>query len=187
MRKFVFLSLVVLSSCMGFKELPVEYDYSYHGNFKKYRTFEIMKPLRADSSMMNAQIEKSILSRMKFLGYKRSSHRPHLIVGYKMFPDSLNFHGYTQPDIEQWIKSQKVDLGYQPQKYNLKTGTLLIQFFDRRQNRSIWQGYATTLYGNIDFQNNRHLRNAVISILDKYRFWADGFMQGQNPEDVQDP
>ena len=55
-------------------------------------------------------------------------------------------------------------------KYSMKTGTLLIQLFDRRQNRSIWQGYATTLYGGIDFQNQRHLKNAVVSILDKYRF-----------------
>jgi len=34
------------------------------------------------------------------------------------------------------------------------------------------------LYGNIDFGNQRHLKNAVISILDKYRFWAEGFVEG---------
>ena len=43
-------------------------------------------------------------------------------------------------------------LNYDPQKFNLNTGTLLIQFYDRRQNRSIWQGYATTQYGSIDFK-----------------------------------
>src|SRR5205085_2760426 len=96
---------------------------------------------------------------------KQSDHRPHLIIGYKMYNDSLSFNGYNQPDIEEWVKSQKEDLDYDRQKYTLKTGTLLIQFFDRRQNRSIWQGYATTLYGNIDFGNQRHLKNAVISIL----------------------
>jgi hypothetical protein len=65
----------------------------------------------------------------------------------------------------------------------------LIQFFDRRQNRAIWQGYATTLYGNIDFGNQRELRNAVISILDKYRFWADGFIeqQARAQEEVDNP
>ena len=69
-------------------------------------------------------------------------------------------------------------LNYDPQKVQFEYGTLLIQFYDRRQNRSIWQGYATTQYGSIDFNNSRHLRNAVISILDKYRFWAEGFMEG---------
>ena len=41
------LFTVLLASCLGYKELPVEYDYSYKGNFKKYRTFDIMKPCRS--------------------------------------------------------------------------------------------------------------------------------------------
>ncbi len=181
MRKLYFFVLAIsLASCLGYKELPVEYDYSYKGNFKKYRTFDLMKPLGTnDSSMMSEAIEKSILARMKFLGYKRTATRPHLIVGYKMFSDSLRFNGYTQPEIEDWVKGRREDLNYDSKKYNLKTGTLLIQLYDRRQNRSIWQGYATTQYGSIDFNNQRNLRNAVISILDKYRFWADGFIEGQ--------
>jgi hypothetical protein len=170
--------IVLLASCLGYKELPVEYDYSYKGNFKKYRTFDIMKPAGFnDTTMMNETIERSIVSRMKFLGYRQSTSKPHLIIGFKMFADSLKFNGYNQPDIEEWIRSQKEDISYDPQKFNLKTGTLLIQFYDRRQNRSIWQGYATTNYGNIDFNNSRQLKNAVISILDKYRFWAEGFIE----------
>ena len=170
---------LLFMSCLGYKELPVEYDYSYKGNFKRYRTFDIMKPAGIiDTTMVNEVIEKSIVARMKFLGYRQASNKPHLIVGFKMFNDSLKFNGYIQPDIEEWVRNQKEDLNYDPQKYNLKTGTLLIQFYDRRQNRSIWQGYATTQYGSIDFNNSRHLKNAVISILDKYRFWAEGFLEG---------
>ncbi|HEY8934355.1 MAG TPA: DUF4136 domain-containing protein [Cyclobacteriaceae bacterium] len=178
------LGLIFLSSCLGYKELPVEYDYSYKGNFKKYRTFDIMQPAGIkDSTMMNEVIEKSIISRMKFLGYKRVSNKPHLIIGFKMFGDSLKFNGYNQPDIEEWVRGQKEDIDYNPQKYYLNTGTLLIQFYDRRQNRSIWQGYATTMYGSIDFNNDRHLKNAVISILDKYRFWAEGFLEGATAQE----
>jgi len=180
--KKIYLAIILpilFASCLGYKELPVEYDYSYKGNFKKYRTFDIMKPAGpADSTMTNAIIEKQIIARMKFLGYKQNSNKPHLIVGFKMFDDSLKFNGYIQPEIEDWVKNQNEDIEYDPQKFNLTQGTLLIQFYDRRQNRSIWQGYATTQYGAIDFQNSRHLRNAVISILDKYRFWAEGFMDG---------
>lgn len=181
MKKFYapIVMFILFTSCLGYKELPVEYDYSYRGNFKKYRTFDIMHPSGdPDSSMTNQIIEKSILSRMKFLGYKRSENKPHLLVCFKMFPDSLRFNGYNQPEIEQWIVSQDENLEYDPKKLDLKTGTLLIQLFDRRQNRSIWQGYSTTIYGTIDFTDNRNLRNAVISILDKYRFWAEGFIEG---------
>src|SRR6266850_1132450 len=99
-------------------------------------------------------------------------------LGYKMFADSLRFNGYIQPDIETWVKNHDANLNYDPQKFNLNMGTLLIQFYDRRQNRSIWQGYATTTYGSIDFNNQRQMKNAVFSILDKYRFWAEGFEEG---------
>ena len=175
-----FFCLVLLSSCLGYKEMPVEYDYSYKGNFKRYRTFDLMRTFdEVDSGLTHDIIEKSILSRMKFLGYKRTERRPHLIIGYKMFPDSLRFNGYNQPDIEVWVKSHDQNLNYDPQKFHIKTGTLLIQFYDRRQNRSIWQGYATTTYGTIDFNNQRQMKNAVFSILDKYRFWAEGFVEGQ--------
>lgn len=178
MRLYPILLLLVLSSCLGYKELPVEYDYSYKGNFKKYRSFAMMNAVGAQQSMTNDIIQNSIISRMKFLGYKESD-KPHLIISFRMFADSLFFNGYQQPEIEDWASSQKEDLNYDPQKFNLKSGTLLIQFYDRRQNRAVWQGYATTLYGSIDFNNDRHLRNAVISILDKYRFWAEGFLEGQ--------
>lgn len=178
-RLYAPLLLVLLGSCLGYKELPVEYDYSYKGNFKKYRTFDIMRPVGTeDSTMVNNIVERSIVSRMKFLGYRQTETRPHLIIGFKMYNDSLQFNGYNQPEIEEWVKSQNENMDYDQQKLHLKTGTLLIQFFDRRQNRSIWQGYATTLYGSIDFNNDRHLRNAVISILDKYRFMAEGFTEG---------
>ncbi len=173
------LLFVLLTSCLGYKELPVEYDYSYKGNFKRYRSFDLMHELgRTDTSLTNTIIEKSIVGRMRFLGYKQNTNKPHLVIGYKMFTDSLKFNGYNQPEIEDWAVSQNENLDYNSQKFDLKTGTLLIQFYDRRQNRSIWQGYATTLYGSIDFKNDRHLRNAVISILDKYRFWAEGFLEG---------
>ncbi len=188
MKTFYFLLLAVaLTSCLGYKELPVEYDYSYKGNFKKYRTYELMKPIGLhDSTAMSEVIEKSIVARMKFLGYKKTAVRPHLIVAYKMFVDSLRFNGYVQPEIETWVRGQKEDLNYDPKKFNLNTGTLLIQFYDRRQNRSVWQGYATAMYGNLNFTNQRHMRNAVISILDKYRFWADGFLeeQAKNEQEV---
>ena len=180
------LLFVLVSSCLGYKELPVEYDYSYRGNFKRYRTFSIMKPLgTTDTTMTNEVIEKSIIARMKFLGYKQAESKPHLIVGFRMYSDSLKFNGYNQPEIEEWVKNQNENLDYNPKKLNMQSGTLLIQFYDRRQNRSVWQGYATTHYGGIDFNNQRHLRNAVISILDKYRFWAEGFVEGQSAKETE--
>lgn len=177
---FFLLPLLLLTCCMPYKELPVEYDYSYRGDFTKYKTFDLFIPATEDDRLnQNPVIENLIIDRMKFLGYERSEKKPNLLVSYKVYADSLNFNGYNQPDIEYWVKTQKKDIDYNPLKFNLKEGTLLIQLYDRKQNRSIWQGYATTNYGNIAYHDERALRNAVLSILDKYRFFADGFQDMQ--------
>ncbi len=176
----IFTLVVVLSSCFGYRELPVEYDYSYKGNFTKYKTYNLfdLPVVDGDSSMNNAVIERTIDWRMRVLGYKRTTKKPHLLISYRMFFDSLRFKGYSQPDIENWALHQTREKEiYQKEDFSFKDGTLVIQLYDRKQRKSIWQGYATNQYGSIRFDNDRNIRNAVVSILDKYRFVAEGFLE----------
>ncbi len=176
---FTYSIIVCVSGCLGYKELPVEYDYSYKGRFTKYRSFDLFEQpvIDGDSSMEKSIIEQTIITKMKFQGYKRKKEKPNILIAYKIFYDSLTFNGYTQPDIESWVRSYDDDEDYHTKKLNLKTGTVLIQFYDRKQQKSIWQGYATSNFGDIEYGNERNLRNAVISILDKYRFLAEGFLE----------
>lgn len=183
-----FILLMVLVGCQGFRELPVEYDYSYNGKFKKYSTFDLMETsiIDEDSSMFHPIIESNIISRMKFLGYRQTNRKPNLLIAYRLFNDSLAFKGYEQPEIEDWVEKPYSERDYHAKNINMKTGTLLIQLYDRKQEKLIWNGYSTTLYGSIEFQNQRQLRNAVISILDKYRFFADGYLEGKVvPEELE--
>lgn len=177
MRYATLLLPLLLTCCMPYKELPVEYDYSYDGDFNKYKTFDLFIPASEEDELSkNPMIEQLIVDRMKFLGYQRNEKRPNLLISYRIYADSLKFNGYNQPDIEYWMVSKKRDeMDYNPMKFNLTQGTLLIQLYDRKQNKSIWQGYATTHFGGIAYNDERSLRNAVLSILDKYRFFADGF------------
>lgn len=177
-RSLPLLLLVFLMlGCYSYREYPVEYDYSYHGKFKKYNTFAFINPIEKDESVINPIIEEAIKSRMKYQGYKFKENKPSLLVSYKIYYDSLNFRGYNQPEIERWVKWQKINEDYDPKQYDLKKGTLLIQFYDRRQERSIWQGYATGVYGNIYFDNEKQLKVAVRSILDRYQFLAEDYLK----------
>ncbi len=177
----LFFALLFLSSCYSYREYPVEYDYSYHGKFKKYKSFAFFKNSTAvsDSTVSHVIIEDIIKSRLQTQGYNYKLEKPNLLVSYKIYYDSLNFRGYDQPDIETWSKYAKGDMDYNPRKYNLRKGTLLIQLYDRKQERSVWQGYATGVYGNIYFNNERQLKIAVRSILDRYQFLAEDFMENK--------
>ncbi|MCB0503880.1 MAG: DUF4136 domain-containing protein [Cyclobacteriaceae bacterium] len=176
-----FLALLLLSGCYSYREYPVEYDYSYHGKFKKYKSFAFMQNTTSitDSTVSKDIIEDIIKSRLQTQGYRFREDKPNLLVAYKIYFDSLNFRGYDQPDIETWVKVENEDEEYNPRKYDLRKGTLLIQLYDRRQERSIWQGYATGVYGNIYFNNERQLKIAVRSILDRYQFLAEDFMENK--------
>lgn len=176
------LSIILfVSGCFSYREYPVEYDYSYHGKFKKYHSYAFLEngTDENDSTVSNDIIEKVIKDRFAVQGYRYKDEKPHLLVSYKIYFDSLNFQGYDQQDIEDWVKYSKSTIDYNKHKYTLKKGTLLIQLYDRKQNRSIWQGYATGVYGNIYFNNERQLKIAVRSILDRYKFLAEDFMENK--------
>lgn len=181
LRPACLLILTVLSGCFSYRELPVEYDYSYKGRFDKYNSYDflIQGENQALSTDKRDVIYNAIESHMKFLGYKRKENKPDLLLSFRVFYDSLNFRGYNQPKIEDWMIRKETDLEYNRQKIGMKKGTLLIQIFDRKQKSSIWQGYATDQYREVNFTDLRDVNNAVKSILNKYQFFADGFLEQQ--------
>lgn len=65
------------------------------------------------------------------------------------------------------------DAQYNPVLCDLREGTLLVSFYDRRKKKTVWQGYASGIFGNDRFDNNRFVRHIVFRILDKYRVLAE--------------
>ncbi len=101
--------IFLVSGCFSYREYPVEYDYSYHGKFKKYHSYAFLENANPeyDSSVSNDIIEKVIRNRLAIQGYKYKKVKPNLLVSYKIYFDSLNFLGYDQPDIEEWVRYSK--------------------------------------------------------------------------------
>lgn len=179
--------LFVVSSCLTQKELPVEYDYSYKGRFDKYNSYDFILNQNLSAELDTNLIQGAIERHMKFLGYKKKTKKPDLLLNYTIFHDSLKFRGYTQPDIEEWMKRKDRTLDYHQTKIKMDQGTLLIQVFDRKQNSSIWQGYATDEYSRLNFGDYQQVKNAVRSILNKYQFFAEGFIEEQKKKLAQQP
>lgn len=72
------------------------------------------------------------------------------------------------------------DATYDPVLCDLREGTLLISFYDRKLKKTIWQGYASGIFGNDRFDNNRFVRHIVFRIMDKYRVLADNRSRSAN-------
>lgn len=174
-----FISVIMLSGCMRYKDYVVESDYSYQGKFRKYRTFNFIREnnSKSDTSYQNLVIENAIKSRMEMQGYRLNSKKPNILVSYRVFDEDLNFKGFNQPDIMQWVKTEKSDMEYNPIDYSLKQGTLLVILVDNKKQNAIWQGYASGLFGHTYSQSERAIKGAVRSIFDRYQFFVEGVQE----------
>ena len=174
------LALIItgLSSCMR-RDYVIEYDYDYKGDFKKYNSFYFMHNAKVnkDSSQVkfNPLLEEAIQNRMEILGYKLSKDKPKLLVAYSIFYDDMKFRGYEQPELEKWIEKEIDEDSYDPVRLDLKQGTILVQLIDTKRNNTVWQGYASGVFGNSYFNNEKYIKQAVRSIFEQYRVMAEGF------------
>ncbi|NJO03902.1 MAG: DUF4136 domain-containing protein [Bacteroidia bacterium] len=180
MAKHYYISLsilLLLSGCYISRDYVVESDYSYRSNFRKYQTYDFMIDSNPDAvtTQYRDLIDESIQFRMKLLGYKFSKDKPDLLIIYKIFDQDFNFRGYNQPQIESFIQNEDTTRkDYDPIRYDLRNGTLLIQFIDRKRRGTVWQGYTSGIRSATYNRNDRALKNAVISIFDKFKGLCNG-------------
>ncbi len=169
----VILVVFVFAGCMR-NEYKVESDYSYGGTFKKYKTFDFMTEIGSgkDSVRQRAVIQDAVERRMELQGYRFTQNKPDLLVSYKMFYGDFNFFGYNQPDFENWLVYENQDEEYDPVTYNMYEGTIIVILWDRKKRSVVWQGYATTMFGN-PYNNDKYIKWAVRSIFDQYRVFGE--------------
>lgn len=183
MKKILFPALVLgslMMSCLGSRDFVVESDYSYYGKFKKYKTYAFIRQqqFNMDTLVPNDVLQKAIQYRMSLLGYKETQEDPNILIAYKLFFDDFKFKGYNQPELEVWMDHEGiVEETFDPVKYQLKEGTLLILFVDRKQRKAIWQGYNSGLINTATLDNERYVNGSVRTIFDKYKIFARGYVE----------
>lgn len=188
---------LVITSCNSY-EYVVESDYSYTGKFDKYRTFgfgtnQTFSGLEKDKEIL----EKSVKNILNAWGYRYNERKPDLLIVYSIFFDDVNIKGFSQPQFEDWLRQNFINAkallskdsiddytksrnqnslqaieGYRKVDYELKEGTIFLSFFDRKRDHTVWQGYASGVFGNNSQKNERVMRSAVIQILDEYKLLA---------------
>ena len=189
---FLILLLVALAGCMTTREARVESDYSYRGNFRHYRTYDFVtgSGLTSDSSRLGQSLREAIQQRLLAQGYRLARRRPDMLVNFRVYQGDMNFHGFAQEDLSQWIKRNIEETddtpkeerqGYQPVRLLLAEGTLLLTLIDVKTNRAVWNGYASGVTVPEGPMGEIVLRRSVRSILDRYRVFTEEFANGTLP------
>lgn len=183
---------LLLSGCLLSQEARVESDYSYAGQFRRYRTYEFVsgEGLNADSSRLGEAVRDAIRSRLKVQGYHLARRRPDLLISFRLFEGDMRFRGYQQEDFTKWVKNGYTEdentpkdarQGYRPVRLLLSEGTLLVTLIDNRSNRAIWNGYASGVSVPPGPRGEVVLRRSVRSIFDQYHVFTAGYLSGQRP------
>lgn len=176
-----------LSGCFALREARIESDYSYSGDFRRYRTYDFVsgEGLIADSSRLGLALREAISGRLRQQGYKPSPRRPDLLVNFKLFEGTTKFRGYQQEELETWIKRAPVEddntpkeerHGYDPVRMLLTDGTLLVTLVDAHNQRAVWNGYASGVELPSGPTAEIVLRRSVRSIFDHYRVFTEGYL-----------
>ena len=187
---------LLLTGCFTAREARVESDYSYAGQFRRYRTYEFVsgQGLAADTSRLGDAVRDAIRLRLKVQGYRPARRHPDLLVNFRLFEGDMRFRGYMQQDFARWISNGYVEdeetpsegrQGYEPVRMLLKEGTLLITLIDHKTNRAVWNGYASGVSIPAGNQGEVVLRRSVRSIFDQYHVFTEGYLQGASGESVE--
>lgn len=99
--------VLILSGCLAHKDFVTESDYSYHGKFSKYKSFNFMNNTDNDKLTYKDVLEKAITVRMGSQGYSMKENKPDLLIMYKVFFNDLSIRGYNQPNMEKWYLKKK--------------------------------------------------------------------------------
>ena len=185
---YLFLLLILISSCFSQRDFIAEYDYSYRGNFKRYQTFGFVEETGRDPASSQPVIEKTIVSRLGSQGFRQRENNPDMLITYKLFFDQVKYRGYIQPDFDMWLQKkgvvteeeeeeeeeqyseEKREAGedYNKVKYQENEGMLVIFVIDKRGN-TIWQGYTSASFDYYSPNLSVDLARATYRIMDQFR------------------
>ena len=153
------LLVIIIAGCSSGRKVFVEHDYSYETNFKDYSSYTFLECER-DTNNLCTEIYEAIRRQMQVRGYKLTAEKPTLLVNYGIFYDNLRYQGYMQPVIKNWVDTENDGFRYEPIKYALDKGTLIVSLIDAESDQVVWRGYASGIFKGVENSNN-HYRSVV--------------------------
>lgn len=93
---------------------------------------------------------------------------PDLIVNFRVFESPTTLKGSEGYGKSYWGGAKYREIS-DTTSYDVKAGTLLISFVDRKLSKVVWQGFASGLIDNDKFIKEKGtIREAVNMIIDEY-------------------
>ena len=140
-----------------------------------------------NDALMKSELREAINQEMDAKGYELSKENPDVILNFRVFEKPTDFKGYENVYMDEnyWssMELRKDMIGIKPlaeirttdnaREYNLKEGTLLVDFVSTNDHTLVWQGYVSgVMDDNFWNEGDADINRAVELIFDEYQFDA---------------
>ncbi len=175
--------VIVLAGCSTSSHVEVAQGV----NFSKYKTFgwandnNSGKDGRADNDIVDNNIKNSISAELEKKGWRETDQRPDVLLDYnvtvakavKKETEPVYNYPYSGYFYSPWrhrrmyFYNPGFFAGYHTYNVPFKEGTLTVNMIDAKNNKLIWQGWAS---GDVSSKNvtTKEAKNDVKSIFKKF-------------------
>ena len=164
------LMVLVLVGCRTTASM-VSSNFSYNGRFKEYKTFQFLDQSVTGLEPNYDRIVRKIIAR-RFIaqGYVYSEKGSDLLITYKRLDEAMEFVGFQQETLKQWMANPTGDYSrrIKKEKYKVKLpeDSLLVYLLDSGTGEIVWLGYSELIGSDLQ---ERNLMVSVGRIMDNYR------------------
>ena len=169
----LFVALLLLSACSGLK---VTQRYDEETDFSKYKTFFMLPPDPIIDIHVNRYdkelLLRSIADEMKSRGYIQNEASGDLSVNmFVILDDKTGITNYsTFYTMGGWGYYYPFGYGYGGgnYQYTITKGTLLIDVFDHRSKKLVWQGVGIGTVDDDQLRRQKNIPTTIAKIFWKY-------------------
>jgi hypothetical protein len=168
-----FFLVFLLASCSGLK---VTQHYDEEADFNVHQTFFMLPPDPIVDVKVNRYdkelLLRSIAEEMKARGYTQQEANGDLAVNmFLIFDDKTGITNYTSfYTMGGWGYYYPFGYGYGGgnYQYTITKGTLLIDVFDQRSKKLLWQGVAIGTVSDDQLERQRNIPKVISKVFFKY-------------------
>lgn len=178
-----FLALGITCHAQG-KRITVEANEMPGTDFGKYKTFSFSPMIASDLDVdffflddlvLKTRIREAIADELMGLGYRSESRTPDLIVTFRVFDRPATLSTVEENGPRLWGGLSYATIG-EVEKHDVKAGTLVISFADRKSSQVVFEGFASGLIDNDKFiKDEVKIREAVDLIIENYNHRAKNY------------
>lgn len=185
MKRLLFVAALLLTA--GFvqaQNVTIETDKKLNTDFSKYKTYtwasQVDNKLDPGFYFLNdlelkERIRNAVAFELAGRGYKLNRQTPDLLINFRVFDKATTIKGYTGYGTT-YFGTTEVRQPEDEKTYNIKAGSIIINFVDTKTGQVVWQGVASGITNNNGFDRDHNkIKQAINLIFEKYPYRADSY------------